>query len=423
MTDQGQANQQDAAAGASADQNAQQQKSAAITLAVDIGWTMAVLFGTLREPFPKAPPPPVEDRLPTEHELPPADRRALETVRVNTLLNQLGALLKDSLPQARVPNVQPDCDDKALTQTNLVILEWLAVAGREFGVAYQLGRSLRDTADPPLRPAPPSTDKEQQEVVARVTSLKTVPPRGGSMSAEERAKSEFAARDALMKQLSRSRVSTLQDWLSTLMPDLPADSAAIVSASIGRWGDLISTIFDPNFPGGLRRFRGRSELDVAGELTTSLLRQGDAWVNLLIGAESSQGLLTPEGDVAAGEAALGRTARIVKRIAAHYWFVLVILAAALGGVLYFAASGIGGAGRAWTEIAAVASTLGVTYKGIANAAIRLSKQAEKPIFGLEKIDAMAWAVTTFPAGIQLNLRGTRALRRSGIFPPGPMEGS
>lgn len=40
--------------------------------------------------------------------------------------------------------------------------------------------------------------------------------------------------------------------------------------------------------------------------------------------------------MAAGEATLGRSARIVRKVAAHYWFVLLILAAAL----YLAAVGI-----------------------------------------------------------------------------------
>jgi hypothetical protein len=39
---------------------------------------------------------------------------------------------------------------------------------------------------------------------------------------------------------------------------------------------------------------------VAPELIGSLLRQGDAWINLLVGTESTQVLLTPEGLVAAG---------------------------------------------------------------------------------------------------------------------------
>jgi hypothetical protein len=123
--------------------------------------------------------------------------------------------------------------------------------------------------------------------------------------------------------------------------------------------------------------------------------------------------------VAAGEATLGRSARIVRKVAAHYWFVLLILAAAL----YLAAVGISGAGRVWTQIAAVAGTFGVTWRGIATVVTRLSKEAGKTLFGLEKIDAMAWAVTSIPAGLSLDAAGVRVLRRAGITPPGPMGGS
>jgi hypothetical protein len=386
--------------------------SQAIPLAVDIGWTMAVLFGQLR-------PGSVGDRLPTEHELPPDQRAKLEVARVNSLLVRLGALLPLSpagppgpagpptVPQLNLP---PDGDGEApaaggfaatgrpgdsvqetLRNTNLAILTWLARAGREFGLAYQLGRSLRDTANPPLR--------------------------GRTDTAAAHAE---AARAALTKQLSRSRVSTLQEWLSTLAPRLPADSAAIVSASIGRWCDVAMTIFDPETPGRLRG--AQSQPDVAVELIGSLLPQGDAWVNLLVGAESSEGLLTPEGFVAAAEAALGRSARIIRRIAVHYWFVLLILAIAVAAALYFAQRDIGGAGKVWTQIAAVSGGLGITVKGMGSAMTRFSEDAEKPIFGLEKIDAMAWAVTTIPGSVQKKLdgQGVRVLRRSGIPAPGPL---
>ena len=215
-------------------------------------------------------------------------------------------------------------------------------------------------------------------------------------------------------------MSTLQEWLSTLAPYLPADSAAIVSVSIGRWSDLVSTIFDPNTPGDVRSFRAPSKLEVAPELVKSLLPQGDAWINLLVGAESSDGLLSPEGLVAAGEAALGRTARIVKRIVVHYWFALLILAAALAGALYIAAADLGGAAKVWTQIAAVVGALGVTAKGIGNTMARLYAEAEKPIFSLEENDAKAWAVTTIPANLKLSIGGVHALRRSGIPPTGPM---
>jgi hypothetical protein len=373
-----------------AEGNSQPPQSGAISLAVEIGWTMAVLFGTLRD---RPNQPAVTDRLPTEHELAPADRRDLEDKRVNTLLARLGEQLPGSPgPQQDVPQVRlleaavvPDAtsDQEVLAQRNLDILEWLASAGRDYGVAYQLGRALRDTADPPV-------------------------PAGG------------AVRDVLLTQFSRARVSRIQEWLSTVQPYLPQNSAAIVSRSIGRWSDLVATIFDKSAPGRLRRFGGQTEPDVADKLAGSLLPQGDAWINLLTGAKSAQGLLTPEGYVAAGEAALSRSARIVKRIAAHYWFLLVILAIALGAVLYFAASGIRGAGLAWTQIALVTSALGTAIRGLTTAVGRFSGQAERPVFGLEEIDAMAWAVTTFPTPLKLDAAGVRALRRAGIPPAGPM---
>jgi hypothetical protein len=361
--------------------NSPQPSQESIALALEIGWTMAVLYGVagLR---PAGDPPPLTG-LPTEHELDPADRMTLEQRRVNALLARLKGLVPDTGNTVQTIALNgsadasaPNDNQKSLIASNLTILEWLACAGRDFGLAYQLGRSLRDTASP---------------------------------------------REALVTQLSRFRVSIIQEWLSTLQPYLPGDSAAIVSVSVGRWADFISTVFDPSTPGGLRP--GQSEPAAAAATTSSLLAQGDAWIDLLTDAESAQKLLTPEGYVATAEAALGRTARIVRRVVAHYRYVLVILAVALGGVLYFAASGIGGAGRAWTQIAAVASALGITWKGIATAVARISEQAEKPIYDLEKIDALAWAVTTFPAGLKVNRAGGKALRRSGILPPGPMGGT
>jgi hypothetical protein len=401
MTDQSQAPPEGAAAGAPAgnsppqaqtDGNAPQPDSGAISLTVEIGWTMAVLFRMAQSAATNAPS--VTDRLPTEHELSPADRKELEQKRVNALLARLGVVLPTSpdpgqgVPQVELASITEaaaaQSDTDILIATNFQILEWLACAGRDYGLAYQLGRSLRDTTDPPVAP-------------------------------------DASARDALMERLSRTRVSTIQEWLSTLLPYLPPDSATIVSVSVGRWSDIVSAIFDKSMPGRLRR--GQSEQDVAGTLVKSLLPQGDAWINLLVGAESSQGLLTPEGYVAAGEAALSRSARVVKKIAGHYWFVLLVLAIALGAFLYFAESGLRGAGRAWTQIFAVVSVITAAVRAAVSAIARFSGEAEKPLFGLEEIDAMAWAVTTLPTGIRLDAAGRRALRRSGITPPGPMGGT
>ena len=422
----------------------------AIPLAVDIGWTMAVLFGEL-QPTLMTRRSAVDDRLPTANELSPEDRMVLEGNRLNALLARLKTLLEDSsspdvdlkpVDLTNASNPSGEGKQVILTKANLRILTSLACAGREYGVAYQLGRSLRDTANPPPRPVA-AADQDQPEIKTRVDALKASAQwqaeqakkglAAEAMPAEagKQAKDEAAAREALRHQLSRPRVSTLQEWLSTLTPYLPANTATIVSVSIGRWSDLVSTIFDPSTPGSLRRlqapsklnarsYQAPSQLEVTPDLVGSLLRQGDAWINLLVGAESTKGLLTPEGLVAAGEAALGRTARIVKRIVVHYWFALLILAAALAGALYVSATYLGGAAKVWTQIAAVAGALGVTAKGIGNTMTRLGQEAEKPIFSLEENDAMAWAVTTIPANLKVSIRGVHALRRNGIRPTGPM---
>jgi hypothetical protein len=351
-----------------ASQDPPAQKKEAVELAVDAGWTMALLFGDLR-PAPGRPPT-VSDRLPTEHELPPDQRTQLEGKRINAILARLGALLSEAPdPKLGVPRVTlfagssgaaGALDRAGLTQLNLDILEWLACAGREYGIAYQLGRSLRDTANPPPRLDGERSDADKKDIAARKNQLilKNVPtdPQEAAKEekdAEDQSNWEFGAREALIKQLSRARVAKIQEWL-------------------------------------------------------------------LVGAESSEGLLTPEAFVTAGEAALDRTARIVRKIVARYWYALLILAIAVAAALYFAARDVGGAAKVWTQIATVAAALGITAKGIGTAMARLSAGAEKPIYGLEKVDAMAWSVTTIPDDLKLTIRGVSALRQSGITPPSPM---
>jgi len=77
------------------------------------------------------------------------------------------------------------------------------------------------------------------------------------------------------------------------------------------------------------------------------------------------------------------------------------------------------AAQVFTSIAAVASALGVTWKGVGSAIPKLASDAEKPIFGLEEVEAMAWSITTLPDAT-VNMRGIRYLRKAGITPPVPL---
>ena len=368
----------------------------AVPITVNIGWSMAVLFGYL--------PPTTHTaklHLPTEYELVEENRVALELVRVECLLKRLSLLIPTNdhpIPSdVAVPSdawdLIPDEGDCAqrlaerkknlrakLIAFNLDLLTGFACASHELELAYQVGRSLRDTASPPVE----GTDRKAT-----------------------------AKMNAITGQLSRRRITRLQEWLVTLAPHLPANAGAVVGASLGKWSDFAGTVFDRATPGSLRDRPKNRPTDVAAGTSGSLLNQGDAWLNLLTGVDVTTTLLTPEAYVAAGEAALGRTAKIIKRLLLHYWFALFVLVVVTAGVIYVSAKYLGGAAKVWTQIATVAGALGVTAKGIGTGVAKLSADAERPIYQLEKLDAMAWAVTTLPK-VKLNNRGVRALRRNGI---------
>jgi hypothetical protein len=365
----------------------------AVPVVLDVGWTMAVLFGFIRDN------PDQGDQLPTENELSELDRVSVEVARLHSLLTRLAATLP-----ASDPVLDPSVSDleaawakpeggltpkhalqAVLRDRNLAYLRTFAGIDHSLTLAYQVGRSLRDTANPPVR--------------------------------GERTNADILA--ALEAQLRRARIAKLQEWLATLAPHLSDAPAVVVAASIGRWSDFGYTVFDDNAPGALKGSNASAKEALAPTFTHFLLDQGDVWRNLLVGAESTSGLLTPEAYVAAGEAALSRTVRIVKRVILHYWVALVVLAVALAAILYLAARYMGGAAKVWTQIAAIAAALGVTAKGIGTSVAHLSEAAERPIYRKEELDAMAWAITTLPP-VKVNNGGVRALRRSGIERSAPL---
>jgi len=363
--------------------------------ALELGWTIATLYN-----------PPVHagaaqvDQLPTEHELDEDSRRDVELRRLTCLIADLvqagvGTLGDASTAAANARNAwlgTTPTDDAtatrrraalrtALVALNEQILQDLACASDEVELAYEVGRSLRDTASlPPLDTGATRTDDE--------------------------------LRQALVHVLGQGRIATIQQWLETLSPHLQPNTARVVSASLGRWSEFVGASIDNSRPGSLK---GSPIGYFCRTLRSYLLRQGDVWLELLTGTQTTQGLLDPEGYVAAGELSIRRTTKIVLGIVRHYWAALVVLIAALGGVFYLSAAYLGGAGKVWTNIAALGASLGITARGIGSAMARMAKAAERPIFGLEEEDVMAWSVTALPP-VRLNGAGIRAIRRAGIAP-------
>ena len=344
----------------------------AVQLALCAGWTIAVLYGTIQAPAADV------TELPTRHELQPEQRRVLELKRLGHLLEQLA--IRPGIQGSGLPTEVPasDADEKALRGTlpalNLTILKVLAVGPPEVELAYELGRSLRDTANPPPEREAPHAP-------------------------------------ALARQLGRGRIAKLQEWLATLSAQFPQHTAAIVATSLGRWSEFAAVTVQTTKP----RVKKGQPVNVAKAMRDYLLPQGDLWLMLLTGARSTSGLLSPEGYVAAGELALHRSTAIVRQLIRRYAVELLVLAAALGGVIYLAVNNLGGAARAWTTIAAVGGSLGISARTITSAASRLTAEAERPVFTIAEEDAMAWAITTLPV-VGLTSLATQRLRQRGIRP-------
>jgi len=340
-------------------------------LALEAGWTMAVLYGKI-EPIPRGEFP----GLPTANELQPAERRKLESERLGHLLRRLAAMpgfAGSSVPtEVPAPDENEEAWEQALRGLNLDILCALAATRQQTRLAYELGRSLRDTANPPDQHPPNRT---------------------------------------LSRVFARDRIATLQGWLAELSSEFPPQTAVVVAASLGRWSEFATITAGTSSA----RLKSGDRTKLAETMYKYLLRQGDLWLMLMTGAYSTSGLLSPEGYVAAGELALGRSATIIRGVLKHYWAALLVGAIALGAILYLAVTYLGGAAKVWTSIAAIAGSLGITVQAVTSATARLAAEAERPVFAAAEEDVMAWAITTMPP-VRLDRRSVRQLRQAGIAP-------
>src|SRR5215471_11052314 len=200
-------------------------------LALEAGWTMAVLYGKI-EPIPRGEFP----GLPTANELQPAERRKLESDRLGHLLRLLAAMpgfAGSSLPtEVPAPDGNEEAWQQALRRLSLEILCALAAIRRQAQLAYELGRSLRDTANPPDQHPPKLT---------------------------------------LSRVFARDRIATLQGWLAELSSELPPQTAAVVAASLGRWSEFAAVTAGTSGA----RLKNGDRTELAATMYKYLLRQGD----------------------------------------------------------------------------------------------------------------------------------------------------
>ena len=345
----------------------------AAQLALQLGWIMAALHDdSSYAPNDGSPQRPIMDRLPA------GERKQLEMVRLRHLLRMLAD--NAECAGSGLPTDLSGLDENGLSfkgqleALNLSILKSLMVTIPEFRTAYELGMSLYNTVNPANR-------------------------KSGAKS----------LKDELARLLEHSRITQLQRSLAILSAQFPQHVTAIVSASLGRWSELTAMTVS-TLP---TQLSSDDSNEFAGKMCSYLQPQGDLWLTLLTGTRSTTDLISSQGYIAAREAALHRSTKIVRQLIQRYWIAMFILAATVGGFLYLTVTSLSGGAKAWTAIGIIAGALGISARAIICCMARLGVHVKRPVFSVEEEDSMAWAVTALPRA-RLTRRGVQQLRRAGV---------
>ena len=335
--------------------------------AFSLGWLMAQLFGPLQRQSGSSSP----FHLPTVAELDRNSRMELAFTQLDDLLQPYPGLSSAGPKNAWQANAHNGFDDQ-IRGLHLDILKSLVADGAQLS-AYQTGRALSDTCQLPH--ADPANPQAQVE--------------------------------SFLRQFNRFRLATLQSWLAQADSALPSRAAATVSRSLTSWQDWVDANVSV-LQGNWEKHRQ--------PVATSLHAQATAWHALLAGHTDASGQASPQAWIQAGQSIL-RTIQAGARTAVRrFWPVLLVVAAAVGGLLYLAIANTEGTQKVWSSLVTVAAGLGITGAGLRAAAKRAVGGLGDEISQAAKLDAQAWAATWLPATTQGPIRRIR-LASQGVAIP------
>lgn len=348
-----------------------------------LGWLMAQLFGPLQS-RPKSDP---SAHLPALYELDAAESMDVALAELETLLALVPGLSEADVNTACAEinaAVNPDNPDDfkvAVKKLHLKILQQI-VGDRQQLSAYQLGRALSDTCWLPGE---------------------TTNGTGGQL---------------FLQEFDRRQLAVLQTWLAEAGNALPANSGATVSRSLQNWQDWADV--------NAAVIKGQWTTPATSASVTEALRnQAPAWHALLSGQTDMGGPISLDAWVRAGQSISRSTGSLVTTILRRFWPVVVVIAAATGGLLYLAIANSNGTAKVWTSLVTVAAALGVSGVSLRAAALKAASGIEQDISHAADLDARAWSVTwlpTLPQGLmkryRLAGRGVAAPEvKAGLEPP------
>jgi hypothetical protein len=333
--------------------------------AVALGWRMAELYRDATKQATRKQKLP--DTLPSGNRLGRGRRTEFGIAEVEAGLHRLGLAgtnapsteeLSDTFEDTAV-----DAEDvkRSVYRLHLAILRECNAADRAIGKAYELGRSLADTC-------PGQIDRK-----------------------------------SMAEQLNRYRLDGLGRWLADLASRLPDHSSRAVRISMARWkiaakGGESSTFFADKDLGAVHR---------------ALDRQVQIWRSLLTGEKHAKDMLGTD-DYAK---AVGFAVRDSRRLITGYlrrFAPFVLLALALLGLGVWGLLTSEDTSKVIASGAAVASALGISWKGVTATLGRAADEIEKPIWASSIDLVVADAITQKPAlGVSLSVAASASTAAGG----------
>jgi hypothetical protein len=314
---------------------------------VALGWQMSQLFGPLR---PQAAPLPsgagsAPWHLPTVGELGQDQQTGLAVTELGRLIKACPGLSADAV-RAAADNKDDAAFAAALLALHLAILNQLVGNQRQFS-AYQVGLALSDTC--------------------------WLPAQSGA--------------DFFLQEFDRHRLATLQAWLSEASAALPPQAAATVSRSLQSWQNWADI--------DAARLAGNWAAEQA-PVVEALRNQARSWHALLVGVEDTAGQTSIDAWVEAGESMLRSMRTLTLRVLRHFWWVVVIILAATGWLLYVANADVHGTASVWASVVTVAGAFGVSGTSLRAAAKKAASGIEADFSRAAALDARAWGATWLP---------------------------
>ena len=340
-----------------------------------LGWLMAELFDAQRQESVTARRPPFNSsvQLPLVAELDRVDRLRFLMVLLGDLLVPFPGLSSEQVKAAssHVP-ANASLYKAELRALHLSILDKLADEQEQLS-AYQLGLALSDMC--------------------------WVPSKGGGPV-------DF------IEMLTRGQVAALKGLLDGAGAAIPHDSAAIVGKSLENWQDWADVHAPKMKLGSLAAWT-----QAANPVLHALRMQGPAWHSVLT-ADPDVSVQPALGAWAHAASAVARAARVVAfTVLRRFWPVVILVAAALAGLLYLVISNLSGTGEVWASLVTVATFIGGGSLGIGTGVSRAFSGVSFEAWSAAKLDAEAWNITWLPATeqttterMQLDSRGVAAPR-------------